>query len=80
MKKRLFLCTLYIKPFGSVITIEQFIIIMDTLTKNLVFPLPEPPMTQIFLFLAYFGFLGRLSMVMDYVAVRGMFIQKSSAI
>ena len=33
------------------------------LTKNLVFPEPLPPITRIFLFLAYFGSLGRLDMV-----------------
>ena len=35
----------------------------DGLTKNLVLPLPEPPITRIFLFLAYFGCFGRLFMV-----------------
>jgi len=42
-------------------------------TKNLVFPDPEPPITRMFLFLAYFGFFGLLSIVIDSVAVRGIF-------
>ena len=29
---------------------------IDGLTKNRVLPLPEPPMTRIFLFLAYFAY------------------------
>ena len=32
-------------------------------TKNLVLPLPEPPITRIFLFLAYFGFFGRFDII-----------------
>ena len=35
----------------------------DGFTKNRVLPLPEPPITRIFLFLAYFGCFGRLFMV-----------------
>ena len=46
---------------------------MDGLTKNRVLPLPEPPMTRIFLFLAYFGCFGRLVMVRLSVRVSGMF-------
>ena len=45
--------------------------------KNLVFPLPEPPMTRIFLFLAYFGCFGRLDMVIRSVCVMGMLLKKS---
>ena len=39
-------------------------------TKNLVLPLPLPPITRIFLFLAYFGCFGRLFMVSRSVCVR----------
>jgi len=46
---------------------------IDGLTKKRVLPLPEPPMTRIFLFLAYFGRFGRLVMVRLSVRVRGMF-------
>ena len=42
-------------PFGSVTTYEECICIRLGLTKNRVLPLPEPPITRIFLFLAYFG-------------------------
>lgn len=38
-------------------------------TKNLVLPLPEPPITRIFLFLAYFGLDG-LPIVKHSVCVR----------
>ena len=46
---------------------------MDGLTKNRVLPLPEPPMTRILLFLAYFGCFGRLVMVRLSVRVSGIF-------
>ena len=46
---------------------------IDGLTKNRVLPLPEPPMTRIFLFLAVFGSFGRLVRVRLSVRVRGMF-------
>ena len=39
-------------------------------TKNLVLPLPEPPMTSTFLLRAYCGFLGRLFIVRRSVFVR----------
>lgn len=45
--------------------------------KNLVFPLPLPPITRIFLFLAYFGCFGRLDMVIRSVIVMGMLLKKS---
>ena len=42
------------------------------LTKNIVFPLPLPPITTTFLFLAYFGCFGRLFMVwLLYTSVKG---------
>ena len=41
--------------------------------KNLVFPLPLPPITRIFLFLAYFGCFGLLDMVIRSVIVMGIF-------
>jgi len=50
-------------PFGSVTTYEECICMRFGFTKNLVLPLPEPPITNTFLFLAYFGFLGLLFMV-----------------
>ena len=40
------------------------------LTKNLVLPEPEPPITRTFLFRAYLGFLGRLDMVSRSVWVK----------
>ena len=40
------------------------------MTKNLVFPLPLPPITTTFLFLAYFGCFGRLFMVSRSVCVK----------
>ena len=46
---------------------------MDGLTKNRVLPLPEPPMTRMFLFLAVFGSFGRLVMVRLSVRVSGIF-------
>ena len=45
--------------------------------KNLVFPLPLPPITRIFLFLAYFGCFGLLDMVIRSVMVMGIFWKKS---
>ena len=39
-------------------------------TKNLVLPEPEPPITRIFLFLAYFGCFGRLLIISRSVWVR----------
>ena len=45
-------------PFGSVTTYELCICIKFGFTKKRVLPLPLPPMTRIFLFLAYFGELG----------------------
>ena len=47
------------------------------LQKNLVLPLPEPPITRMFLFLAYFGCFGRLAIVIRSVCVMGMFWKKS---
>ena len=67
-------------PFGSVMTMEQFICMTDGFTKKRVLPEPLPPMTTIFLFLAYFGCFGLLSMVSASVAVNGMFIHESSDI
>ena len=52
----------------------------DGFTKKRVFPDPDPPITRIFLFLANFGFFGLLSIVMDSVAVNGIFIQGLSDI
>ena len=66
-----------IVPFGSVTTYEEWHWRSEGLTKNLVFPLPEPPMTKIFLFLAYLGSLGRLNMVIRSVWVMGMLLKKS---
>ena len=40
------------------------------LTKKRVLPEPEPPMTTMFLFRAYFGFLGLLLIVSFSVSVR----------
>ena len=50
---------------------------MDGLTKNRVLPLPEPPITRMFLFLAYFGCFGRLAIVIRSVCVMRMFWKKS---
>ena len=47
------------------------------LTKNRVLPEPEPPMTRMFLFLAYLGSLGRLDMVIRSVWVSRTFWEKS---
>ena len=46
---------------------------MEGLTKNLVLPLPLPPMTKIFLFRAIFGSFGRLLIVSRSVRVSGIF-------
>ena len=43
-------------------------------------PEPDPPMTRVFLFRAYFGFFGRLFMVRASVCVRIMLLAKSSSI
>ena len=40
-----------------------------TFTKNLVLPEPLPPITRIFLFLAYFGSLGRFDIISRSVCV-----------
>ena len=47
--------------------------------KNLVFPLPEPPTTSIFLFLAYLGFLGLPFMVSLSVSVKRMLFSNFSS-
>jgi len=47
--------------------------------KNLVFPLPEPPTTSIFLFLAYLGFLGLPFMVSLSVSVKSMLFSNFSS-
>ncbi len=64
-------------PFGSVQTYEEWACSRDGLQKNRVLPLPEPPITRIFLFLAYFGCFGLLDMVIRSVMVMGMFWKKS---
>ena len=48
-------------------------------TKNLVFPLPLPPIIRQFLFLAYFGCFGRLFMVRLSVFVSKIFCCGSSS-
>ena len=53
--------------------------ISDGLTKKRVFPLPEPPITRIFLFLAYLGLLGRLFMVSRSVCVRGILLSNTGS-
>ena len=45
--------------------------------KNRVLPDPLPPITRIFLFLAYLGCFGRLAMVIRSVCVMGMLLKKS---
>jgi len=52
---------------------------IDGLTKNRVLPEPEPPMTRIFLFLAYFGCFGRLFMVRNSVCVRMTLLENSGS-
>ena len=69
--------SLRIVPFGSVTTYEEWHWSRFGLTKNLVLPEPEPPITKIFLFLAYLGSLGRLDMVIRSVWVMGMLLKKS---
>ena len=64
-------------PFGSVTTYEEWHWSRLGLTKNRVLPLPDPPMTRIFLFRAYLGSLGRLDMVIRSVWVRRTFWEKS---
>ena len=49
-------------------------------TKNLVLPEPEPPITRMFLFRAYFGCFGRLFMVRYSVCVRMTLLEKSGSI
>lgn len=48
-------------------------------TKKRVLPEPEPPMTRIFLFLAYFGCFGRLFMVRNSVCVRMTLLENSGS-
>ena len=48
-------------------------------TKNLVLPLPEPPITSTFLFRAVLGSLGRLFMVRRSVCVRRMLLSKTGS-
>ena len=48
-------------------------------TKNLVFPEPEPPITRMFLFLAYFGFFGLLDIVRLSVSVRIILFSNSGS-
>jgi len=52
----------------------------DGFTKNRVLPLPEPPITRIFLFLAYFGCFGRLFMVSRSVCVSGIVLSNTGAV
>ena len=49
-------------------TMEQFICMTDGFTKKRVLPEPLPPMTTIFLFLAYFGCFGLLSICLLYTS------------
>ena len=49
------------------------------LTKNLVFPEPDPPTTRVFLFLAYLGFFGLLLIVSLSVSVRIMLLSSFSS-
>ena len=69
-------------PFGSVTIYDvgkSFDVhcMSDGFTKNRVLPLPEPPITRIFLFLAYFGCFGRLFMVRNSVCVRMTLLENS---
>ena len=48
-------------------------------TKKRVLPEPEPPITRMFLFLAYFGCFGRLFIVSPSVWVRMTLLEKSSS-
>ncbi|GFI25297.1 hypothetical protein IMSAGC012_00404 [Lachnospiraceae bacterium] len=71
-------------PFGSVTIYEvgksfDEHCISDGLTKKRVLPLPEPPITRMFLFLAYFGCFGRLFMVSRSVCVSGILFSNTGS-
>ena len=61
-------------------TYDECICIRFGFTKNLVLPEPEPPITRIFLFLAYFGCLGRLFMVSRSVCVKGILFSNTGSV
>ena len=72
-------------PFGSVTIYDvgkSFDVhcMSDGFTKNRVLPLPEPPITRIFLFLAYFGCFGRLFMVSRSVCVKGILFSNTGSV
>ena len=74
-----------IVPFGSVTIYDvgkSFDVhcMSDGFTKNRVLPLPEPPITRIFLFLAYFGCFGRLFMVSRSVCVKGILFSNTGSV
>ena len=52
----------------------------DGLTKNLVLPLPEPPITRMFLLRAYLGCFGLLFIVRLSVWVRGILFANTGSI
>ncbi len=71
-------------PFGSVTIYEvgksfELHCMSDGFTKNRVLPLPEPPITRMFLFLAYFGCFGRLFMVSRSVCVSGILFSNTGS-
>jgi hypothetical protein len=49
------------------------------LQKKRVLPLPLPPITRMFLFLAYLGCFGLLDIVIRSVCVMGILLKKSSS-
>lgn len=56
------------------------ICISDGLTKKCVLPLPEPPITRMFLLRAYFGCFGRLFMVSRSVCVKGILFSNTGSV
>ena len=72
-------------PFGSVTIYEvgkSFDVhcMSDGFTKNQVLPLPEPPITRMFLMRAYFGCFGRLFMVSRSVYVKGILFSNTGSV
>ena len=67
-------------PFGSVTTYDECICIRFGFIKNLVLPLPEPPITRTFLFLAIFEFFGLLFIVSRSVCVSSTLFSNTGSI
>src|SRR5574344_798121 len=69
-----------IVPFGSVTQYELWSCIRFGFTKKRVLPEPEPPITRMFLFLAYFGSFGLPDIISRSVCVRRTLFSNAESI